>query len=71
MKKYEITYNNRYYEIKLWQKEIIVANSKKEALKKFAKFFNISDYNKLFNPLFMWENGCYLSTFQSINKIKQ
>lgn len=70
MKTYEIQYIDRYYEEKVYQSEIIIANTKKEALISFAKLFGIKDYNLLFNPLFLWDNGHWKSSFKNINEIK-
>ena len=70
MKTFEIQYVDRYYEEKIYQKEVISADNEKEALVKFAKLFNIKDYNSFFKPLFMWKNGNWMSTFKCINKIK-
>jgi len=70
MKKYEIQYIDRLYEEKIYQKEIVKANNEKEALIKFAKLFDIKDYNSFYQPLFMWENGSWFSTFKCINEIK-
>ncbi len=69
MKKYEIQYVDRYYEEKVYQKEFIVAKTEKDALKKFANLFGIDNYKLFFQPLFMWENGNWLSTFKCINEI--
>ena len=70
MKTFEIQYVNRYYEEKIYQKEIISARNEKEALLKFAKLFSIKDYRSFFEPFFMWENGNWMSTFKCINEIK-
>lgn len=70
MNKFEIQYIDRYYEEKLYRKEIVKANNEKEALNKFAKLFGIKDYKSFSQPFFMWENGSWLSTFKCINEIK-
>jgi len=71
MKRFQIQYIDRYYEVKIYQIEIIEASTKKEALSKFAKLFGINDYKLFYKPLFMWENGNWLSTFKCINEIKE
>ncbi len=71
MKTFEIQYVDRYYEEKVYQSEIITANSKKEALISFAKLFGIKEYNLLLEPLFLWNNGHWMSSLKSIKEIKK
>jgi len=70
MEKFEIQYIDRYYEEKMYQTEIISANSEKEALILFAKKFGIDNYKLIFQSLFFWENGQWMSSFKCINMIK-
>ncbi len=69
MKDFEIQYNDRFYEEKIYQKEKISAHSEKEALVKFANIFGINDHQLLLKPLYMWENGNWMSSFKCINEI--
>lgn len=71
MKTFEIQYVDRYYEEKDDKTEIISANSEKEALISFAKNFCVENYQSFFQPLFMWENGQWLSSFKHITEIKE
>lgn len=72
MKKYfEIQYVMRYYEEKEYASEIIKAVSESEALKKFSKKFGVKD-PKLFNePMFMWNDGQWMSSFKCINEVEE
>ena len=71
MKLFEIQIINRYYEEKEYASEIITANSEKEALINFAKRYNIKDYKYLFQPLFSWENGMWMSSFKNIKEVQE
>lgn len=71
MKKFEIQYTSRYYEEKNYYSEIVSAKTNTEALKKFAKLFNIEDFNLLFDQTFLWDDGLYKSKFKCINEVKE
>ena len=71
MKKFEIQYVSRYYDEKNYCSEIIFAKSEKEALISFANIFKIENYKSFFQPLFLWENGEWLSSFKCINEVKE
>ena len=70
MRNFEIQYIDRYYEEKIYQKEKISAQTEKEALIEFANLFEIKDYQSFFKPLFLWENGTWMSSFKCINELK-
>jgi len=69
MKTFEIQYISRYYEDKNYYSKTIKANSEEDALKKFAKFFGIKNYIQMFEPMFMWEDGQWMSSFKCINEV--
>lgn len=71
MKKFEIQYIDRYYEEKVYCSEIISARSQKKALIYFANLFGIDNYKLFFQPLFLWENGQWLSSFKCINELQE
>lgn len=71
MKKFEIQYISRYYEEKNYCSEIISAKTEDEALIAFANIIGIEDYNQLFEPMFYWEDGSWMSSFKCINEVKE
>ena len=71
MKTFEVQFISRYYEEKIHSTEIINANSEKIALKKFAKLFNIKDFNLLLDPNFSWDDGLWIASFKCIKEINE
>ncbi|NCP84144.1 MAG: hypothetical protein COZ21_14735 [Bacteroidetes bacterium CG_4_10_14_3_um_filter_31_20] len=72
MKKYyEIQYILRYYEEKDYASVIIKANSDEDALKKFAKIFDIKEPKRLNEPMFMWKDGQWMASFKCINEVEE
>lgn len=70
MKKYfEIQYIQRYYEEKEHASEIITAISENEALKKFSKMVGVKDPKLLNEPMFMWNDGAWMSSFKCISEV--
>ncbi|GAB6283612.1 MAG: hypothetical protein STSR0008_23950 [Ignavibacterium sp.] len=71
MKKFfEINYKLRYHETSDWGSEIINANSKNLALKKFSLLKKIKMDN-ITNPQnWIWEEGVWSAEFNSITEIR-
>jgi hypothetical protein len=72
MKTFEIHYISRLREQKEHCSEIIKAQSKESALKKFAKISNVKDYKQLFDENFYWEDGEseWLAWYRGIREVK-
>ncbi len=71
MKTFEIQYISRYYDEKNYNSETIKAKTEEDVLKKFAKLFGIKNFKQLFEPMYMWEDGQWMSSFKYINEVEE
>ena len=70
-KHFEIQYVMRYHQEKEYGSQIVKAIPESEAIKKFARKFGIKDTKLLNEPMFMWNDGQWMSSFKCVNEVEE